>query len=234
TQLEKIDMIDYADFVVINKFERKGSEDAKRMVQKQYQRSHGLFDVDLEQMRVYGTIASQFNEAGTNALFAAILENLNEKYGLNWKTSFSKNEKVVKQNVIIPNEQRYYLREITDTVRKYHRNAEKQAELARRLFQIEGTLATLKERETNEEVIRSLEALKKDIEDKLTTKSKQILAGWEDLKKKYGADKFVTKVRDKEIVTNLKTKTLSGLDIPKVSLPKFKDYGEILRWVYKE
>ncbi len=234
TQLEKIDMIDYADFVVINKFERKGSEDAKRMVQKQYQRSHGLFEVDLEQMPVYGTIASQFNDAGTNALFAAIIEKLNEKYGLNWKTSFSKNEKVVKQNVIIPNEQRYYLREITDTVRKYHRNAEKQAELARRLFQIEGTLATLKERETNEEVIRSLEALKKDIEDKLTPESKQILAGWEDLKKKYGADKFVTKVRDKEIVTNLKTKTLSGLDIPKVSLPKFKDYGEILRWVYKE
>lgn len=234
TQLEKIDMIDYADFVVVNKFERKGSEDAKRMVQKQYQRSRNLFEVDLDDMPVYGTIASQFNDAGTNALFAALIEKINEKAGMNWVTSLSKKAKVEKQNVIIPNEQRYYLREITDTVRKYHENAQKQAELARRLFQIEGTLSALKERETNEEVIKSLEAIKKDVEEKLTPESKRILAGWEELKKRYSADKFITKIRDKEIVTELKTKSLSGLDIPKIALPQYKDYGEILRWVYKE
>lgn len=234
TQLEKIDMIDYADFVVVNKFERKGSEDAKRMVQKQYQRSRNLFEVELDDMPVYGTIASQFNDAGTNALFAALIEKINEKAGMNWVTSLSKNAKVEKQNVIIPNEQRYYLREITDTVRNYHENAQKQAELARKLFQIEGTLSALKERETNEEVITSLEAMKKDVEEKLTPQSKRIIDGWEELKKRYAADKFITKIRDKEIVTELKTKSLSGLDIPKIALPQYKDYGEILRWVYKE
>lgn len=234
TQLEKIDMIDYADFVVVNKFERKGSEDAKRLVQKQYQRSHNLFHKDLDEMPVYGTIASQFNDAGTNALFAAIIDKLNEKTGLNWKTSFSKKTEVKKQNVIIPNERRYYLQEIADTVRNYHKHAEKQAELGRRLFQIEGTIAELKDRNADAEVIKSLEDLKKSIEEKLTPESKRILDGWEDLKKKYAADQFVHKVRGKELVTNLKTKTLSGLEIPKIALPKFKDYGEILRWVYKE
>ena len=153
---------------------------------------------------------------------------------MNWKTSFSKKTEVKKQNVIIPNERRYYLQEIADTVRNYHKHAEKQAELGRRLFQIEGTIAELKDRNADAEVIKSLEDLKKSIEEKLTPESKRILDGWEDLKKKYAADQFVHKVRGKELVTNLKTKTLSGLEIPKIALPKFKDYGEILRWVYKE
>lgn len=234
SQLEKIDMIDYADLIVINKFERKGSEDAKRQVQKQYQRSRMLFNQDYETMPVYGTIASQFNDPGTNALFAALIEKLNEKCNLNWTTSYSVSEKVEKQDVIIPSSRRYYLREIVDTVRNYHKNAMKQVDYARKLFQLEGAIETARERELNEEVLHSLEALKKDIESKLTEESKRILAGWEDLKGKYSQDKFVTKIRDKEIVTELKTKSLSGLDIPKVVLPKYRDYGEILRWVYKE
>lgn len=234
SQLEKIDMIDYADLIVINKFERKGSEDALRQVQKQYQRSHMLFEKDLDDMPVYGTIASQFNDPGTNALFAALLEVINEKAGLNWTTTFSKNALVEKQNIIIPNDRRYYLREISDTVRKYHKSAEEQADLARKLFQIEGTLETLEARSTNEEVISALKALKEEVEGKLTPESKQILASWESTKEKYSGDQFVTKIRDKEIVTILKTKSLSGLNIPKVALPKYKDYGEIIRWVYKE
>lgn len=234
SQLEKIDMIDYADLIVINKFERKGSEDAMRQVQKQFQRSHQLFDRDFSEMPVYGTIASQFNDPGTNALFAALIETLNKKLGLNFSTSLSKTAKVEKQNVIIPNDRRYYLREITDTVRGYHRKAEEQVELARRLFQLEGAISAVKERETNEEVLASLEALKADVEKKLTNETKEILNGWNQLKEKYTADQFVTKIRDKEIVTTLKTKSLSGLLIPKVSLPKYKDYGEILRWVYRE
>jgi methylmalonyl-CoA mutase len=234
SQLEKIDMLDYADLIVINKFERKGSEDAKRQVQKQYQRSRNLFDKELEEMPVYGTIASQFNDAGTNVLFAALIEKINEKAGLDWTTSLSKNEVVQKQNVIIPTDRRYYLREISDTVRKYHHSAQEQVSLARRLFQIEGTIAALKEKDGNGEVIATLLALKNDVEGKLTPESKQILAGWNDLREKYSSDQFVTKIRDKEIITILKTKSLSGLDIPKISLPKYKDYGEILQWVYKE
>ncbi|WP_226643067.1 fused isobutyryl-CoA mutase/GTPase IcmF [Mesobacillus subterraneus] len=234
SQLEKIDMIDYADLIVINKFERKGSEDAKRQVQKQYQRSHMFFDKELDEMPVYGTIASQFNDPGTNALFAALVNTINEKAGTNWTTSFSTNAVVEKQNVIIPNDRRYYLREISETVRGYHKHAAEQADLARRLFQIEGTIEAVKERETNSEVVSSLQVLKEEVEKKLTPESKYILENWQSLKEKYSADQFVTKIRDKEIVTELRTKSLSGLSIPKVALPKYKDYGEILRWVYLE
>ncbi|WP_077215092.1 fused isobutyryl-CoA mutase/GTPase IcmF [Bacillus dakarensis] len=234
SQLEKIDMIDYADLIVINKFEKKGSEDALRQVQKQYQRSRMLFEKDLDEMPVYGTIASQFNDAGTNALFAALVEVLNEKTGSKLTTTFSKNAVVEKQSVIIPNDRRYYLREISDTVRTYHKKAEEQAELARKLFQIEGTIEAVKAGDGNSEVLKALEVLKEDVEGKLSPQSKNILAGWEEKKEKYAGDQFVTRIRDKEIVTILKTKSLSGLSIPKVALPKYRDYGEIIKWVYKE
>jgi methylmalonyl-CoA mutase len=234
TQLEKIDMIDYADLIVINKFERKGSEDAKRQVQKQYQRSHQLFDKDLSEMPVYGTIASQFNDPGTNTLFVDLIDLINKKAGTNWTTTLQKVDHVQKQNIIIPNERRHYLREITETVRNYHKKVDQQANIARRLFQLEGAIEAVKERERNEEVLASLETLKQHYENQLIPESKQILASWEDVKAKYTAKQFVTKIRDKEVVTELTTKSLAGLDIPKVALPKFKDYGEILRWVYKE
>ncbi|MGD6802280.1 fused isobutyryl-CoA mutase/GTPase IcmF [Rossellomorea aquimaris] len=234
SQLEKIDMIDFADLIVINKFERKGSVDARRQVQKQYQRSHMLFDKDLDAMPVYGTIASQFNDPGTNALFAALVEKINSKLDLGWSTPFSKDVDVEKQNVIIPNDRRYYLREISETVRNYHRKAEEQVGFARKMFQLQGAIEAVKEQEANEEVLTSLENLRKNVEEKLTPESKRILDGWEEFKEKYGADQYVTKIRDKEIITELKTKSLSGLDIPKVALPKYKDLGEILGWVYKE
>ncbi|MES1044183.1 methylmalonyl-CoA mutase family protein [Heyndrickxia oleronia] len=234
SQLEKIDMIDYADLIVINKFERKGSEDAKSQVQKQYQRSHLLFDKELGNMPVYGTIASQFNDPGTNALFAALIEKVNEKMGTDWEVSFSKNAKVEKQNVIIPNSRRYYLREISETVRNYHKNAEKQVQLARKLFQLEGAIQAVTDKKANEEVLNSLQTIKDEIYENLTNESKRIIQTWEQTKEKYTSKQFVTKIRDKEIITELTTKSLSGLDIPKVALPKYEDYGEILRWVYKE
>jgi len=234
SQLEKIDMIDFADLIVINKFEKKGSEDAKRQVQKQYQRSHMLFDKELDEMPVYGTIASQFNDPGTNTLFNALLKLVNVKFDKKWSSSLPSVDTVEKQNLIIPPDRRYYLREISETVRNYHQKAEEQVEIARRLYQIEGSIEELKQKEGNEEIITSLEAIKKGLEEKLTPESKKILSSWEELKEKYAADEFVTVIRGKEIRTKLKTKSLSGLDIPKVILPKFKDYGEILRWVYKE
>lgn len=234
SQLEKIDMIDYADLIVINKFERQGSEDARSQVRKQYQRSHLLFDQELKKMPVYGTIASQFNDPGTNALFAALIEKVNEKMGFNWEVSFSKDAKVEKQNVIIPNSRRYYLREISDTVRNYHKKAKEQVQFARKLFQLEGAIAAAKETGLNQEIISPLEVLKQDTEEKLTTESKKILKNWQELKEKYAGDQFITRIRDKEIVTELKTTSLSGLKIPKVALPKYEDYGEILGWVYRE
>jgi isobutyryl-CoA mutase len=231
SQLEKIDMIDFADLIVINKFERKGSEDAQRQVQKQYQRSHMLFEKDPSEMPVYGTIASQFNDPGTNALFAALVETINEKAGTDWVSSYSKDAKVEKQNVIIPTDRRYYLREITETVRNYHKKAEEQANIARKLFQFEGAIEAVKDQPA---VVAALEAVKQETEAKLTPESKRILDGWEQTKQAYSGDKFVTRIRDKEIITILNTTSLSGLKIPKVVLPKYKDYGEILRWVYRE
>lgn len=234
TQLEKIDMIDFADVIAINKFERKGSEDALRQVQKQYQRSRELWDESLDNMPVYGTIASQFNDKGTNALFAALVKIINEKTGFNWETSYEQFAKTQKQDVIIPNDRRYYLREITDTVRGYHKKTEQQVAFARRLFQLEGAIAAVQEKAPDDVLVASLTSLAEGVRDELTAESKRILDNWQALKEAYAGDEFVTKVRDKEIRTILKTTSLSGTKIPKVALPKFEDYGEILRWVYKE
>lgn len=234
SQLEKIDMIDYADLIAINKFEKTGSEDARRQVQKQYQRSHELFHEAPEKMPVYGTIASQFNDPGTNALFAAIIEKFNEVLHLGWSTTYSKKEVVEKHDIIIPNSRRYYLREIADSVRNYHKRVEEQVEYARKLFQIEGTIELAKGNETEGALIDSLEAWKNKMADKLNDTSKKIIENWDQTKETYAKDRLVTIVRDKEITTELRTKSLSGLWIPKVALPKYKDYGEILRWVYKE
>ncbi|AZB40937.1 methylmalonyl-CoA mutase [Bacillus sp. FJAT-42376] len=231
TQLEKIDMIDYADLIVINKFERKGSEDAKRQVQKQYQRSRNLFEQDINEMPVYGTIASQFNDPGTNTLFQALLQTIREKTGKEWKSSLETVTDVKKQNVIIPSERRYYLREISDTVRHYHKKAGQQAEIATRLYQLDGVLSLL---DGKGESASSLHALKEEAEEELSKESKHHLETWEELKAKYRADQYVTKVRDKELVTQLKTVSLSGLMIPKISLPTYRDHGDILRWIYKE
>ncbi|MGH2316904.1 fused isobutyryl-CoA mutase/GTPase IcmF [Planococcus sp. SE5232] len=234
SQLEKIDMIDYADLIVINKFERSGSQDALRQVQKQYQRSHLLWDKDLDEMPVYGTIASQFNDKGTNSLFAALVATVNEKVGTDWETDYDKFVKTQKENLIIPNDRRYYLRELTDTVRGYHAKAKEQSAFARRLFQLEGAIEAVKEKAPDDALVASLESLADGVRDELTAESKRILANWDALKEMYAGDEFVTSVRDKEIRTILRTESLSGIKVPRVVLPKFVDYGEILSWVYAE
>ena len=234
TQLEKIDMIDYADLIVINKFERKGSEDALRQVQKQYQRSHLLWENDLDDMPVYGTIASQFNDKGTNALFAALVATVNKKCGMDWETSYEAFAKTQKENLIIPNDRRYYLREITDSVRGYHARSAEQAAFARRLFQLEGAIEEVRKNAPDDALVQSLESLAQGVRDELTAESKRILDNWNSLQEDYAGDELVTKVRDKELRTLLRTESLSGIKVPRVALPKFKDYGEILRWVYAE
>src|SRR5690606_24185933 len=137
SQLEKIDMIDYADFIVINKYERKGSEDAKRQVSKQYQRSHLLFDHSIEAMPVYGTIASQFNDKGTNILFTDVMKKLGWEVNITSDTS--------KLGVIIPNNRQAYLQEIVNTIREYQQQTEHQVGLARKLYQMEGAIRTVRE-----------------------------------------------------------------------------------------
>ncbi|MRG86229.1 fused isobutyryl-CoA mutase/GTPase IcmF [Salinibacillus xinjiangensis] len=230
SQLEKIDMIDFADFIVINKFEQKGSEDALRQVRKQYQRSHMLFHSDPKEMPVYGTIASQFNDPGTNTLFAAIIDKINEDYDWNATTSFEKTDVVEKQNLIIPNEQRQYLRDISLTVRNYHEKAEKQAEAARKLYKLKGTAEELGEEATLKELNEKIEHYEKQIENENIER----LEKWDEVKDQYEQEQMTYKVRDKEITMDLTTESLSGLKIPKVALPKYHDWGDRLVWLLKE
>ncbi|MBS4218879.1 methylmalonyl-CoA mutase family protein [Bacillus sp. FJAT-49711] len=234
SQLEKIDMIDYADLIVINKFERKGSEDARNQVRKQYQRSHMLFSDPLETMPVFGTIASQFNDPGTNALFSALIDMINEKTGVEWTFTAPTTENAEKKDVIIPINRQYYLREIVEIVRNYHKQTKEQAQHARQLFQLEGAIEAAKGNEVDPTVITVLDQLREKAITHLTPASKEILNEWQSVKKKYAADQFTTTIRNREIITELKVHTLSGLSIPKVALPNFEDYGEILKWVYTE
>lgn len=234
SQLEKIDMIDFADLIAINKFERKGSKDALRDVKKQYQRSHMLFEKSVHDMPVYGTIASQFNDKGTNTLFKALIDTINQKCGTEWETTIETTDDVEKLNLIIPSERSTYLNDVVHTVRQYHANVERQSELARKAYLLDGTLKTLEKEQADEKTIATVERLKEETEEKLEPRTKDILANWEVLKEKYRGKQFVTKIRDREIVTELTTTSLSGLEIPKVALPKFQDWGEIVRWVMKE
>ncbi|MYL36588.1 fused isobutyryl-CoA mutase/GTPase IcmF [Halobacillus litoralis] len=231
SQLEKIDMIDFADFIVINKFEQKGSEDAFNQVKKQYQRSHMLFHEDDSRFPVYGTIASQFNDPGTNTLFAALLEKLNDTYAWQEETSFSSlNQKAEKQNVIIPNERKQYLRDISMAVRDYHQHTDTQAEAASKLYQLQGTLDMLED----EDVKKNLHRLMEDYERTIDRDALDKLGDWDGLHERYSGDTYTFEVRGRAITMDLTTESLSGTKIPKVALPRYKDWGDRLTWLLQE
>ncbi len=236
SQLEKIDMIDFADLICINKFDRKGSVDALRDVSKQYQRSHLLFDRDPSQMPVYGTIASQFNDEGTNRLFSALMECLRDRtQNESWGSLEEEDLTVKKENVIIPAGRTGYLNEIVQTISDYKTFVEEEARLARRAYQVTGTIEALQvEEEVDQAEIEMLERYQNKWFSLLQPESREILTNWEALKDAYAQETFTSVVRGKEIITELTTKSLSGLTIPKVSLPNYHDWGDILSWVYKE
>ncbi|WP_027415243.1 fused isobutyryl-CoA mutase/GTPase IcmF [Aneurinibacillus terranovensis] len=237
TQLEKIDMIDYADIIAINKFDRRGSEDALRDVKKQWKRSRTLFEVNDEDVPVYGTIASQFNDPGTDVLFVNLMRIVGEKTGQEWKASLEVSHlPKSKKNYIIPAERVHYLAEIVSTVRDYKRMTEQQVAVARKLFQLKGAKEEFvkQQGELAGELMREIDKCIDYYEGKLHPESKKILENWQSIKEAYRRDQFITKVRDKEIKTDLFTTSLSGTRIPKVSLPKFEDWGEILRWSMEE
>ncbi len=242
TQLEKIDMIDFADLIVINKFERRGSEDALRDVRKQFQRSRNQFDVPDEELPVFGTIASQFNDQGTNVLFANLMKIVERKIGGSWTTQYDDRiQKVTKQNLIIPPDRTGYLGEIVQTVRQYKKFIEEQVATARKLSQLQGTKQLVSD--DNQQIMskdeaqiftEKLDQMIAQYELKLHPECKMMLAEWPKVRQSYQQNQLVTKVRDKEIITELYTESLSGNKIPRVSVPKFEDQGEILRWLLKE
>ena len=228
SQLEKIDMLDFADFVAINKFDRKGAEDALRDVRKQVQRNRQAFGAGAEQMPVFGTIASRFNDDGVTALYHAIAARLAEK-GLKLKPGRLPrlDTKVPSDvHVIIPPRRQRYLAEIAETVRAYHQFALGQSRIARERQQLAATRAMLG-KELPE--IQSLLA-----ERSLDADAKALLDSWPETLKTYSGDEQVVKVRGREIRTALGSASLSGTRVPKVALPKFEDHGELLRWRLRE
>jgi len=234
SQLEKIDMLDFADFVAINKFDRKGAPDALRDVAKQVQRNRADFSKRPDEMPVFGTMAARFNDDGVTALYQGLLARLRE-FGLAAGESRLPSVSVrhsTNQTPIVPPARTRYLAEITETVRGYKRRARDQARVAREKQQLLAAHRMLAAecRQDN----THLEQLATDREARLDAHSRKLLAQWPDMQKAYAGDEYVVKIRDKEIRTALTHTSLSGSKIRKVALPRYEDHGELLQWLLLE
>ena len=231
TQLEKIDMLDYANIIALNKADKRGAQDALRDVKKQFQRNHQLFDQDPELMPVYGTVASQFNDPGVNALYANILLKIETFTGVGFGISKKDDSHSPDKIYIIPPNRVRYLSEITDTVRGYNRWAIKQSEVAQKLYSLKQAAGLLvAEKESTQTVDQLIEKTTTELDPK----NKALLENWETTKKAYTDEYFIFKVRDKELKIATHSESLSHIQVPKVCLPPYKSWGEILRWVLKE
>ena len=234
SQLEKIDMLDFADIVVVNKYEKRGSEDAVRDVRKQVQRNRNAWDKNPEDMPVFGTIASKFNDDGVTALYHALLDTIDSKTGIKFASNLprSKSKSSTSKTIIIPPERTRYLSEIADTVRSYHQKTMEQAENLRSAWHINEVIKKLGD--APNDVIERVKALETDADEIIREETRKVLAEWRDVKKNYSGDELVYKVRDREIRVPLFTQSLSRQKIPKIVLPHFKDPGEIYRWMREE
>lgn len=233
SQLEKIDMLDYADVFAINKFDRKGSEDALRDVRKQVQRNREAFSEMADTMPVFGTIASKFNDDGITALYQALLSEL-RNHGLpsyQQRIAPVSTKVSTQRTLIIPASQQRYLAEISELVRDYHEQVRTQSTLARQRQQLLSSKAML---EANSQDGSSLNGLIEKKDNALNGYAKQLLEDWPQLKRAYSGDEYIVKVRDREIRTSLTSTSLSGNKIPRVSLPTFEDHGELLKWLMLE
>ncbi|MFL9481573.1 methylmalonyl-CoA mutase family protein [Chitinophagaceae bacterium LWZ2-11] len=227
SQLEKINMLDYADIVCINKFDKAGALDAMLDVRKQYKRNHSLWDAKDHEIPVVGTIAAQFNDTGVNELFEKIIATIQTKANVSFgefETHAYSKDTTTKSQIIPPKRVRY-LSEIADNNRSYDSWAKEQAVIASKLYQIQGVLQLLKTTDNT-----SLLDVQKHYETQLHPECKKLIAEWPALVSKYSKDFFEYTVRDKVIKQSLTSKSLSGTRIPKVVLPKYKDWGDILTW----
>ncbi|MCM5571396.1 methylmalonyl-CoA mutase family protein [Burkholderiaceae bacterium FT117] len=254
SQLEKIDMLDFADFVAINKFDRKGAMDALRDVSKQYQRNRELFTKRPEEMPVFGTQASRFNDDGVTALYQGMLPRLVElglklplagtpeaagagraDATLGGRLPRVEGRHSSSQVVIVPPARIRYLADVADTVRGYKRRAREQARLARQVQQLRESARMLLEEDAEKSGARkTVEALADKREAMLDPAAKKLLAMWPDMQKAYAGDEYVVKIRDREIRTKLTYTSLSGTKIRKVVLPGYEDHGELLKWLMLE
>jgi methylmalonyl-CoA mutase len=234
SQLEKIDMLDFAEFVAINKFDRKGAADALRDVAKQVQRNREAWGTRPDEMPVFGTMASRFNDDGVTALYQALLPRL-AALGMPVREGVlppAATRHSTHQVPIVPGARVRYLAEISDTVRGYKQHARAQARLAREVQQLRGAARMLLEADAAQPTHANAAAqLADQREQRLDAASRKLLAQWPQLQAAYAGDEYVVKIRDKELRTALTTQSLSGTKVRKVALPQFEDHGEILKWL---
>jgi methylmalonyl-CoA mutase len=236
SQLEKIDMLDFAEVVVINKFDKRGAMDALRDVKKQYQRNHKLFDKKADDMPVYGTIASQFNDPGTNSLYKALMDIVADKTGAPLHSNYHVTDEMSEKIFIIPPSRIRYLSEISENNRKYDKWANDQGNVAQKLDSISNTIATLQATkiEDKDRLVKTLQEVREKVELELDPKNKHLLEHWEEKKKQYTDQFYTFKVRDKEIKIKTHSESLSHLQIPKVAVPRYEAWGDILKWALME
>jgi isobutyryl-CoA mutase len=235
TQLEKIDMLDFADIIAINKFDKRGALDALRDVRKQFARNHGLWHEDPDTMPVFGTIASQYNDPGVNTFYHSLINILNKKADAGFTTQILDEAGMTDKIYIIPPNRTRYLSEIAETVRNYNKWAEKQAEVAQRIQAIHDTIKLLRAKgEEQGGLIDLLDDKYKQVETELDGKTRFILETWPLKVGSYSQPEYVFQVRDQKITVKTYVESLSHTKIPKIALPKYKGWGDIVKWNLKE
>jgi isobutyryl-CoA mutase len=235
SQLEKIDMLDYADVIAINKYDRKGGEDALRDVSKQVQRNRMAFDKPTEAMPVFGSIASRFNDDGVTALYQGLMPVLRDKglKAFEGKLASVSTRTSTRQSAIVPPQRQRYLAEIAETVRNYRRHVEQQAVLAREVQQLQASAQMLIKSGATA-AADNLQALIKQRELLQHGECRALLEQWPIMQAEYAADELVTETRGKQMRTELTWTSMSGTRVPKVALPRFNDQGDVLRWLMLE
>jgi methylmalonyl-CoA mutase len=236
SQLEKIDMLDYADLIVVNKFEKKGSDDAIRDIRKQVQRNRKQWDTPPEDLPVYGTIASKFNDDGITALYHGILEQLSQKTNLKLASNLQKPAGKVSSSkaIVVPPDRLRYLSEISETIRDYHKQTESQAAVIRQNHHLRKAAEILGEANGVDSAVTALNAQAETLAQEIEKETEETLSSWKKIQRDYSGDELVYMVRDREIRVPLYTTSLSHSRIPKISLPKYSDPADIYRWMRKE
>ncbi|MCE3258606.1 MAG: methylmalonyl-CoA mutase, partial [Bacteroidetes bacterium] len=236
TQLEKIDMLEFADIVAINKFDKRGALDALRDVKKQYKRNHNLWEIKDEDIPVFGTIASQFNDPGTNTLYKELIDKLEEKTKAGLKSNFKITNEMSEKIYIIPPNRTRYLSEISEASRNYDKWVNDQSEIADKYNSLLISISALKNSKVDDKdrIIKTLEEEAQRISLDLDGHNLKTLQSWNEKKKKYQDEFYIFKVRDKEIKIKTHYESLSHTQVPKVAVPKFSGWGDILKWSLRE